>query len=221
MASKHQEIDTSSGRATKDDMAELKRQARENEQAYKEGYEDAGDTDSGSGGSSHQLPSLSGLPKAFSLRTDSQKLILVSLTATGIVSLIEEVSGKQKGNAGTIIVGTFVSGAILLGMSYFVPEFASGLAIIVLAVTVLEKGKPFWDVVGGAVGHPITPNVTSPISDMTGSAGITLIPNAGSGATGVQAPATSPQTATPTNPYIDPKGNVIVGSGPYGPVYSE
>lgn len=208
MASKHQEIDTDSGRATKDDMAELKRQARENEQAYKEGYEDAGgDTGSDSGGSSRQLPSLSGIPKAFSLRTDSQKLILVSLTATGIVSLIEEVSGKQKsGSAATIIVGTFVSGAILLGMSYFVPEFASGLAIIVLAVTVLEKGKPFWDVVAGAVGHPITPNITSPISDTTpGTAGITLLPNAGT---------------TPVQPGQQPSQSNIPAPGsptPFGP----
>lgn len=97
--------------------------------------------------------------------TQPQKIIVIAMVTTGLVSLIEHVAqdgtpvaAGQPGRAGMaeIVVGTFVSTALLLGMSYFLPEFAGGLAVVALATTVLERGKPFWDVVGGAFGAKST-----------------------------------------------------------------
>jgi hypothetical protein len=77
----------------------------------------------------------------------SQKVIVLCLTATVLVAVIETVHDNKTGSATSVgdeiahtLVGGFVAGALLLGMSYFLPEFASGLAIVALAATILDRG---------------------------------------------------------------------------------
>ena len=183
--------DTSSGRATKADMAELKRQAKENEQAYKQGLEDAsspgngdGNGEKGNGSPTGPVPS----PRTVysMLSTDAQKVIVVSMTIVVVVALIEQAhspAGKKdnsQGSFGSIIVGGFISGGLLLGMSYFLPEFASGLAITAMLVTILEKGKPFWDIAQSVTKNPspIAPSQTATPTSQSGSSQAQLIPSA-------------------------------------------
>lgn len=106
---------------------------------------------------------------------NTQKLILIAMTIAGGVTLIEEVGAsaipgdKAPTNAsvGSIVIGTFVAGALLLGMSYFIPEFASGLAIVVMTSTVFTRGKVFWDLItlvtGGKPAASTTGNVGADI----------------------------------------------------------
>jgi hypothetical protein len=97
----------------------------------------------------------------FSFTNDAQKIIIVSMTITGIVSLVEHLATPTTPNTpantslsvGSIMVGTFVATGLLLGMSYFLPEFASGLAIVAMTATLFDRGKPFWDIVSKVVGN--------------------------------------------------------------------
>lgn len=103
-------------------------------------------------------------PHAFSAQP--QKIILIAVITTGMVSLIEHTAGAKAPAPGakpvktasvaTILVGTFVSGALLLGLSYFLPEFAGGLALVMLVTTIFERGTPFWTVVGQVTGKTST-----------------------------------------------------------------
>lgn len=168
MARERQEVIPGFSRS---ELDEWKREARAVSDQFREGYEagleEAGDffssdSDSSSGNGEGGKPGSGGSAPAgprFSFQSDAQKIIIVSLSITVIVALIENAHNDPKTaspvNPPRIIVGGFVSGAILLGMSYFVPEFASGLAIVAMLTTILEKGKPFWDIIGSLTGHPL------------------------------------------------------------------
>lgn len=165
MAKGHQEIDTSDGTPTKADNRRLKKEMRERDvpsdldKAYQEGWEagnSPGDGDGGKGGSGSRSSSGVSLP-SFSFKSDAQKIIVISMTITGIVAIVEKIhdpgaSGDKGVPIPSIIVGTFVSGTILIGASYFAPEFASGLAVVAMIATVLERGKPFWELIGAVTG---------------------------------------------------------------------
>lgn len=89
-----------------------------------------------------------------SFTNDSQKIIVIALVITSAVAIIElianpptDIGPNAPAHAPTvqsILVGVFIAGAILLAMSYFLPEFASGLALVAMTATVFERGKPFW-----------------------------------------------------------------------------
>ncbi len=121
------------------------------------------DTVTTSNGPRFTLPSV--VP-TISFSQNPQKIILISMVTAGLVSIIENAAGpnltnvpanqvasvtqqwsKTHASIPTILVSTFLAGAILLAMSYFLPEFAGGLAVIALVVTIFERGKPFWDIV--------------------------------------------------------------------------
>jgi hypothetical protein len=117
-------------------------------------------------------------PHAFSAHP--QKIILIATVSTGLVSLIEHTAGEKNPTAAaakqatvaSIMVGTFMSGALLLGLSYFLPEFAGGLAIVMLVTTVFERGKPFWDVVSQVLGgNPNQPSTLGAYTNLAGGAG--------------------------------------------------
>jgi len=164
---------------TRSELNDWKREAKATSQQWEDGFQagldEAGDFfsgDSGSPGNGEQsdsggsAPASSGVRLSFS--QDAQKIIVVALSITVIVALVENAhmadSDKTKKDAvppSTIIVGGFVSGAILLGMSYFLPEFASGFAIVAMLSTLLERGKPFWDIIGSLTGTKI-PTVEKP-----------------------------------------------------------
>lgn len=172
-------------------MSELRRQANalfnDIGQAAADAADTAGDLGSSDGnggdgtgsGGSVSSPT-TGTRLSFS--NDSQKLILVAMTITVIVALVENAhkdSTKDKSYTppSTIIIGGFVSGAILLGLSYFIPEFASGLAIVAMVATVLEKGNPFWNIVLNLTGTPLPKTGTNNPPNITpGDASVVEVP---------------------------------------------
>ena len=113
---------------------------------------------------------------------NAQKLIIVGLVITASVTIIEIVGGnivatgpavgplqpgqtrpntKVTGNVGQVLVGSFVAGVLLLGMSYFLPEFATGLAVVTMTATVFSRGAIFWALVTKVTGaQSSTPSPT-------------------------------------------------------------
>lgn len=115
------------------------------------------------------------------LSNGAQRSIIIMMVALMIVTMIENAVEPKPAvpNIG-IILGTFVAGAILLMFSYFVPNFAVGLAAIALVATIFTRGRVFWDA----------------ISRVTGTAGTTA-----TGATNntmlLSSPVASPPAPTP------------------------
>jgi hypothetical protein len=154
-----------------------------------------------------QLPG--GAPR-LDLSQNAQKIIVVSMTMAMVITLVERFDQIVKGNAAVssvpqIVIGTFIAGSLLLGMSYFVPEFAGGLAVVVIVVAAFEKGKPFWDVVttatGGNKSAGSTPSVpTAPVGSPVSPFG------------DVQPPMLAPLPSTPTVPSRS--WNLIPSKGP-------
>lgn len=156
--------DVKSGPATKSDTAAMKSQAAERNDyekfAYEQGKEDAAQTASSSSGGGG-----SGRAAKLSFSNDAQTVILITMTITGLVSVIENIHAVDKSKTIPIIrivVGTFVSGALLLAMSYAVPEFASGLSIVAMTATILDRGKPFWESVSQVTMAPAVQNSLLP-----------------------------------------------------------
>lgn len=130
---------------TKADVKRLKSEASGADfgldEAYKQGREDAA-ADAG-----EEAANVKVRGSKLSFSNDAQKIIVITMTITGLVAIIENLNtgeNLRRTNVSTIIVGTFISGGLLLGMSYALPEFASGLSIVAMLATVLDRGKPFW-----------------------------------------------------------------------------
>lgn len=121
-------------------------EAKRLDEAYNHGFE-SGKDEGGSGDDSGGAASVKIRGSKLSFSNDAQKIIVICITITGIVAIIESLNtgpNERRAPVGTILVGTFISGGLLLGMSYFLPEFASGLSIVAMLATVLDRGKPFW-----------------------------------------------------------------------------
>ncbi len=105
-----------------------------------------------------------GLPGAPALGTTkgAQTIIVMALVSTGVVASIKNIAGAPNvAPIQTILVGVFIGGALLLAISYVLPEFASGLAVVALLTTVLtQNATPFWTAIAKAVGTTV-PSTTS------------------------------------------------------------
>lgn len=215
-----QDIDFS-GTPTKSDREDMKRRARANDSALQDAYESGKEEvapDRSSSGATVRLPAGNRL----SFSNDAQKVIVITMTITVMVALIENLhngpslaSPTAPGRAGitsgttqaevkangvsnaSIIVGGFVSGALLLGMSYFLPEFASGLSMVAMLATVLDRGKPFWDIIG--VTSKNIPAISTHQSDVVPA----TVPNLSPVPTNPNGPNLSPvPQSTVTNPAV-------------------
>jgi hypothetical protein len=98
-------------------------------------------------------------------------MILVAMTITVVVATVETVADThQHGiSVAKIFVGGFLATGMLLGLSYFLPEFAGGLAVVAMVTTLVDRGKTFSELVTkvtgakalpGAGGNPNVPSVT-------------------------------------------------------------
>lgn len=93
----------------------------------------------------------------------SQTIIVMALVTTGGIAAVKNIAGVENvAPIPTILIGVFVGGALLLALSYFLPEFASGLAVVALLTTALtQNATPFWSAIAKAVGSA-TPVAQTP-----------------------------------------------------------
>lgn len=109
--------------------------------------------------------------------SNAQKLILISMTVVIVAAFVERYSGtKETATIPQIFIGAFVATALLLLLSYVLPEFAVGLAITTMVAMVITKGQPFWDAINkvfknttpvtapSAPSSPLVPPVGQPSS---------------------------------------------------------
>lgn len=137
-----------SSAASKAEIAAMKRNAREADRGLQDAYESG--VEEGRQGQPAATVPTPGPGGGLSFSNDAQKVIVIAMTITVMVSLIENANAKNKSvtsGPGRIIIGGFIASTLLLGASYFLPEFASGLAIVAMVATVLDRGQPFWEVV--------------------------------------------------------------------------
>lgn len=88
-------------------------------------------------------------------QSDSQKLIFVAMTVVVVAAFVERYSGvKETATVPQIFIGAFVATAILLMLSYFIPQFAVGLAVTAAVGMIVSKGEPFWSAINAVVKAP-------------------------------------------------------------------
>jgi hypothetical protein len=87
-------------------------------------------------------------------QSQSQRLILTFMTVIVAAAFVERYSGKIKQTATVpqIFIGAFVATALLILLSYALPEFAVGLAATAMVAMLITKGQPFWDAINHVVG---------------------------------------------------------------------
>lgn len=103
-------------------------------------------------------------------QSQAQRLILTFITVTVAAAFVERYSGKvqQTASVPQIFIGAFVAVALLILLSYVLPEFAVGLAATAMITMLLTKGQPFWDAINHVVGTTATSNaVQSPLAAQT------------------------------------------------------
>lgn len=223
-----QDIDFS-GKPTKSDIERMKRDSRahdrELQDAYESGKEEAASAAPARERSSYNIPVPSG---RLNFSSDAQKIIVITMTVTVVVALVENLhigpslasptaSGRAGISSGTtkaevkqqgvsnasIIVGGFVSGGILLAMSYFLPEFASGLSIVAMLATVLDRGKPFWDIISTTSKN--VPAITTHASQIIPDNATGGLPNLSPGGGPLpNGQSTSPVPSGPGLPNLSP-----------------
>lgn len=92
--------------------------------------------------------------------SQSQKIILVAMTTVAVVTVVETIATNPQTQLPIasvftrVAVGGFVATSLLLLLSYVLPEFAVGLAVVTAVGVVLTRGQPFWDAVNVVVGKP-------------------------------------------------------------------
>lgn len=90
--------------------------------------------------------------------SNAQKLILISMTMVIVAAFVERYSGtKETATIPQIFIGAFVATALLLLLSYVLPEFAVGLAVTAMVSMIVSKGQPFWDALNKVFKNPTTP----------------------------------------------------------------
>jgi hypothetical protein len=112
--------------------------------------------------------------------SDSQEFILVMMTITGTIAIVEKLAGvstsAQSVGYINIFVGVGVATLLLEAFSYVLPGFASGLAVLAALTMIITKGAPFWAIVSKTVGGSSTtsPPATNPQSTTASSGNQTL-----------------------------------------------
>ena len=101
-------------------------------------------------------------------QSDSQKVVIMAMTVIVVAALVERYSGKVKETATVpdIFIGAFIGTLILLLLSYILPEFAVGLAVIAAVTMIVSKGAPFWDAINSIFKHPA--NSPQPVKGTNG-----------------------------------------------------
>lgn len=88
--------------------------------------------------------------------SDAQKTILVMMSIVVVAVTVEKLSQSNAQAQATGYAKTFVAAAVatllLEGLSYVLPEFAIGLAIVAVTSVVISKGQPFWSAVAKVTG---------------------------------------------------------------------
>lgn len=103
--------------------------------------------------------------------SQAQKIILMTMLVIVVAAFVERYSGATQETATVpeIFVGAFVGTALLLFLSYFMPEFAVGLAVVTMLAMIIAKGQPFWDAINKIfpkpAATPATPNAPTPGSN--------------------------------------------------------
>jgi len=100
-------------------------------------------------------------------------MIIVAMTITVIVATVEAVVDKKQKHPSIakIFVGGFIAGGILLGMSYFLPEFAGGLAVVAMVTTLVDRGQTLSDIVTKVTGKGALPGGTNAIGSGSSAIG--------------------------------------------------
>jgi hypothetical protein len=83
-----------------------------------------------------------------------------SAGASNTAGLTAKTADATSGTTRTAdtVLGYFVATTLLLMLSYFLPKFAIGLALIALTSTILVRGAPFWTIIA---------SLTSPATSST------------------------------------------------------
>lgn len=98
----------------------------------------------------------------------AQKLILVFMVVIVAAAFVERYSGKSQQTATVvqIFIGAFVGAALLILISYVLPEFAVGLAATAMLTMLIAKGQPFWDAINAVLGKKPAAVPASPTSPL-------------------------------------------------------
>ena len=97
--------------------------------------------------------------------TDAQKLILILMVVLVVAVTVEKLGGaKSSGSFVSTFVGAFILGLMLEAISYILPEFAVGIALVAVVSVLLSKGQAFWEDIGTATSgkkatNPLPPPV--------------------------------------------------------------
>lgn len=103
-------------------------------------------------------------------QSQAQRLILTFITVVVAAAFVERYSGKvqQTASVPQIFIGAFVAAALLILLSYALPEFAVGLAGTAMVAMLISKGQPFWDAINHVVGSSTSSNAAkSPLANQT------------------------------------------------------
>lgn len=117
-----------------------------------------------------QVPNANGEKMAFLevADSDAQEFILVMMTVTGTIAVVEKLAGVSQSAQSVgyinIFVGVGVATLLLELLSYALPQFASGLAILAVLTMIVTKGAPFWNIVGTVVSGSGTSNAQNAAS---------------------------------------------------------
>jgi hypothetical protein len=100
---------------------------------------------------------------------DSQKFILIMMTITAAAVVTEKLAGSSEVSASyiQIFIGLMVATMLLEAISYVIPEFASGLAVVAMITVIFTKGQIFWSAIAKVTGGTTTTTTTSPSSTGT------------------------------------------------------
>lgn len=136
---------------------------------------------------------------------DAQTLILVLMVIMVVTVTVEHLNGAQGAtDYVTEWVAAAIATALLLAISYVLPEFAVGLALVAVVTVVFTKGQVFW-------------NAVSNLSSVSGS---NSTPSSASVAAAQGGINTQTQTVPKTVPQeVNPQGGTEAygQSNPYGP----
>jgi hypothetical protein len=86
-----------------------------------------------------------------------QKVIFTSITVVVVAAIIEHFAAASGTPAATttiphILLGAFIATALLILLSYILPEFAEGIAGIAALGMIITKGEPFWAALNNILG---------------------------------------------------------------------
>lgn len=104
--------------------------------------------------------------------SQAQNLILVCVTVIVVAAFVERYAGvNETASVPQIVIGAFVVTALLILLSFILPEFAVGLAVTAMVAMILTKGQPFWDAISNLTGNKSITASQIPSSPLASSEG--------------------------------------------------